>query len=218
MGARLTALTASLVLAACGGGTGGGGTAAERPTRTVTINLGGDGGERQVAARAKPDVAGLEDCENAQLAPTEGHEEAVEEAIVCLTNAERREHGLDALEREHLLAGPAERKASDMARRDYFEHVGPDGLDVVDWVRGTGYLEGAEGGYTLGENIGWAPEGSATPAQMVAAWMDSPRHRRNILSADFDDIGVGAVHGVPEKGANPGATYAQFFGSQTPPG
>ena len=35
-----------------------------------------------------------------------------------------------------------------------------------------------------------------TSEGMVAAWMKSPAHRKNILNPDFDDTGVGVVKGT----------------------
>ena len=47
---------------------------------------------------------------------------------------------------------------------------------------------------------------------MVAAWMRSPSHRRNMLSARFRQLGVGIAIGTPAQGAEAGATYATEFG------
>ncbi len=41
---------------------------------------------------------------------------------------------------------------------------------------------------TLGENIA---SGQLTPKKVVADWMTSPSHKRNILSSKFKHIGVG---------------------------
>ena len=39
-----------------------------------------------------------------------------------------------------------------------------------------------------GENIA---SGQKTPAEVVAAWMNSPGHRANILSPTYNQLGVG---------------------------
>jgi uncharacterized protein YkwD len=41
---------------------------------------------------------------------------------------------------------------------------------------------------SAGENIA---QGQRTPQEVVQAWMNSPGHRKNILSRDFTHIGVG---------------------------
>jgi uncharacterized protein YkwD len=43
----------------------------------------------------------------------------------------------------------------------------------------------------LGENIA---AGQRSPAAVVRAWLNSPGHRRNIETAAYRYIGVGAVH------------------------
>jgi uncharacterized protein YkwD len=48
--------------------------------------------------------------------------------------------------------------------------------------------------YTLGENILVGP-GTLTPAQMETAWMNSAGHRANILSGNYNIVGIGLVHG-----------------------
>src|SRR5262245_55599030 len=48
--------------------------------------------------------------------------------------------------------------------------------------------------HTLGENILVGP-GSFSPEQIEAAWMNSPPHRANILSGNFNVMGVGVFRG-----------------------
>ena len=56
------------------------------------------------------------------------------------------------------------------------------------------YSTDFEAYYTLGENIMVAP-GHYTPDQLEAAWMASAPHRANILSQNFNVVGVGMVWG-----------------------
>ncbi len=48
--------------------------------------------------------------------------------------------------------------------------------------------------YVLGENLYVAP-GSATPEQLVAAWMRLSAHRANILNRGFNVVGIGHFWG-----------------------
>ena len=66
-------------------------------------------------------------------------------------------------------------------------------------------------GSLIGENIGWGSGGYATPRQTVITWMNTRRHRRNILDRSFRDGGFGVVLGVPSRDG-PGATYVTTFG------
>jgi len=78
--------------------------------------------------------------------------------------------------------------SKDMVDRDYFDHTNPDGESPWDRMEKTGY-----GGYSnAGENIA---AGSATAAGVIDQWMGSDGHCSNIMSPDFDDIGVGYYPG-----------------------
>lgn len=209
---RCLALIASLaLLAGCGAEDA---LEPDRRTKTVTIEVPGGGSK---GAQAEKDFSRYEKaCPGATAEPSKGNLREIARTTLCLVNHERNEKGLAPLGDDARLAGAARRKARDMVKRNYFEHVGPDGRDVEDWVDGTGYLP--DSGYQLGENIAWAGEGGASPARIVDGWMNSPTHRRNILREVFDDSGIGVAAGTPTKDGKPGATYAHFFGTHQPPG
>ena len=61
-------------------------------------------------------------------------------AVVCLVNAERTRHGLRALRADGDLRQAAGRHSRNMVRRGFFSHVTPDGADVSDRLRRSGYL------------------------------------------------------------------------------
>jgi uncharacterized protein YkwD len=54
---------------------------------------------------------------------------------------------------------------------------------------------------TAAENVA---AGYATPADVMTGWMGSEGHRKNILNADFTEIGIGYVY-------NPGDTTNAFY-------
>lgn len=101
--------------------------------------------------------------------------------MVAFTNAERLAAGCPQLVWDDRLALAAQRHAWDMARRDYFEHVSPDGLGPVDRARGAGFPGG------VGENLA---VGYTTAKEAVHGWMTSPDHRANIEECRFVLIGV----------------------------
>lgn len=102
--------------------------------------------------------------------------------VVELTNAERVDAGCDPLDTDPRLAGAAQGHAEDMSRNEYFDHVSRDGRRFDDRISARGYPSPG------GENIA---RGQQSAAEVVAAWMDSPGHRRNILDCGFTAIGVG---------------------------
>jgi len=128
-----------------------------------------------------------------------------EAAVRCEINAIRVQSGLRPMGTTRPLRVAAVRHSRDMVRRHYFAHVSPSGQTVSDRARRAGY-----GGERLGENIGWGSGSLATPSAIVHAWMNSPPHRRIILTPDFRDAGVGIAHGAPSGGD--GATYTLDVG------
>jgi hypothetical protein len=136
----------------------------------------------------------------------------IAEATLCLLNGERADRGLGPVSPNSKLAGAALAHSRDMVERRYFAHDAPDGSDVVDRVRATGYLDGG-GGWTLGENLAWGTGALATPRSIMQAWMNSAGHRENILRRDYREIGLGVALGNPRNPDGVGATYTTAFGT-----
>lgn len=151
------------------------------------------------------------DCDNAETQPTSDNLTVIREATHCLVNAERVKRDRSPLQADTRLAEAADRKAAAMVEQRYFAHTGPDGRNVRDWVEPTGYMEDS-GTLGLGENLGWASEGAATPLRLVEGWMNSAGHRRNILRTEWVHSGIGVVLGAPREEGGGGATYVQMFG------
>ena len=102
-----------------------------------------------------------------------------------------------ALTMNGALRCAARAHSKDMSDRDFFDHTNPD--DELPWDR----MELA--GYSwraAGENIAW---GSPTPASVMDGWMASDGHCSNIMSAGFQEIGVGYYAGN---------YWTQVFGAQ----
>jgi uncharacterized protein YkwD len=75
--------------------------------------------------------------------------------------------------------------SQDMALRNYFDHITPEGVTAGQRANNAGYS------YTnLGENIA---AGQADVAAVMASWLNSPGHCENIMTAVFTDIGVACV-------------------------
>ncbi|MBO4422120.1 MAG: LysM peptidoglycan-binding domain-containing protein [Clostridia bacterium] len=105
--------------------------------------------------------------------------------VVRLVNAEREKYGLKPLWTDADLCRIARLKSEDMENRRYFSHTSPTYGTPFQMMKDFGIK------YTsAGENIAM---GQRTPAEVVTAWMNSPGHRANILSASFTRIGVGYV-------------------------
>lgn len=123
--------------------------------------------------------------------------------IVDLTNDERSEYTEGILRRNSVLDEAARLKAEDMAAGEYFAHWSPDGLSPWHWFD--------EAGYTFvhaGENLAVHFTDSE---DVVAAWMDSPSHRANILNNNYTEIGVGTAKGIYQGYAT--VFVVQLFGT-----
>jgi uncharacterized protein YkwD len=166
-----------------------------------------------LALCAMPSLAAAQGtgCSFTRSAASAVPEPNVRTALRCLVNATRAQHGLPALRSSARLNAAADTFSADMVARGYFAHVTPDGRSVTDRVRATGYL-GGSGDWALGEDIGWGTGSASSPASIFQAFMNSPPHRRVILSREFHEIGVGVAAGVPVAGQGSGSTFVLDFG------
>jgi uncharacterized protein YkwD len=155
--------------------------------------------------------------ESANLAPSAANARIVDAATLCLINQARRAHGLRALRFNRALQSVAVGQATDMVRGDYFGDNSPSGQTPLVRILASHYPPRATSASLLtAQNIGWGTGPNATPSGIVRAWMESPPHRRIILTAAYRDAGVGVAAGVPsvlERGRL-GATYAVEFGAR----
>ena len=151
-------------------------------------------------------------CANTGLIPDAANLELVREAIVCLHNLVRAQHGLRTLAPNAQLAVAATGHSADMIGGRYFGHTTPSGGTFVQRILAARYAA-ANAAWTLGENLAWGTSTLATPAGMMQAWLNSPGHRQNLLNGEFREIGVGIGLGTP-TGAAGGATVAVEFGAR----
>jgi uncharacterized protein YkwD len=153
-------------------------------------------------------------CQNTELAPASGNLELIRTATLCLVNQERARNGELPLKVSSELEQAAQSHTEAMVSEDYFAHIAPSGETPVDRIQATGYIPNAQAGYTLGENIAWGTLGLATPSAIVAAWIASPEHLENILTAAYAETAIGVTAAVPASLANgqAGAVYSQIFG------
>lgn len=101
--------------------------------------------------------------------------------VVSLVNQERAGYGLSALTIDTTLQSAAAVRAKEIVSS--FSHTRPNGSDFS-----TIFKEFNVSYRTGGENLAW---GQRSPEEVVAAWMNSPSHRANILNSGFNKIGVG---------------------------
>jgi len=111
-------------------------------------------------------------------------------AVVSQTNTERAKHGLSALRMDVELMAAARVRAEEISRK--FSHTRPNGKT------GSSVTANARN-----ENIA---RGHGSPDRVMAAWLTSDSHRRNLLARGYGSIGVACleVNGITH--------WVQLFG------
>lgn len=104
------------------------------------------------------------------------------------TNVKRTERHMAALKYSEELSNAAFMKASDMFRQQYWAHQAPNGATPWQWFAKAGYNY-AYAGENLAKNF-------RSTNTAMNAWMSSDKHRDNILSYDYTDVGFAVVDGV----------------------
>lgn len=112
--------------------------------------------------------------------------ENLENQMVNFVNKERNFVGLNDLKFDPKLTEIARTQSSDMFIRGYFAHYSPEGENVADRAEKIGYSF-----LVIGENLAYAP----TLQLAHSGLMNSAGHRANILSTDFNKIGIGIMDG-----------------------
>ena len=119
-------------------------------------------------------------------APAPAPAPSVVQQVVDLANAERARAGLPGLSVDQRLTSAAQAHSADQAARDTMSHTGSDGSNAGARISAQGYAWRA-----WAENVAMGyPDG----ASVTTAWMSSPGHRANILSASVTQIGVGLAY------------------------
>ncbi|MDX2215545.1 MAG: CAP domain-containing protein [Oculatellaceae cyanobacterium bins.114] len=126
--------------------------------------------------------------------------------VVELTNFFRDRNGLAPLAINTQLSNAAQNYSRQLALGDFLDHNAPDGSTIESRIRTAGYQP-----QWWAENIA---AGYTTPDQVVQAWIDSEGHRRNILSPELKEIGVGYFNLSPDTGTQTWQYYwTQSFGT-----
>lgn len=113
-------------------------------------------------------------------------DESAESSMLALVNQERVKAGLHKLTQSSKLRDLARDYAKDMFARGYFSHFNPEGQSPFDRMDKRGIKFSA-----AGENLALAPNVFLSHQGL----MNSPGHRKNILSGDFGKVGIGVIDG-----------------------
>jgi uncharacterized protein YkwD len=115
-----------------------------------------------------------------------------EHDLLLLVNATRSDWGRTALTVSPGLTAAAEFHTARMIRRGFFDHEAPGEAQfwrrIEDFYPSTGYDY-----WAVGENLAYGIP-SLEPAEALHEWLESPRHRRSLLSPSWRQVGIAAVH------------------------
>ena len=121
-----------------------------------------------------------------------------ERDVLSRVNGVRSRHGRALLVPSPGLTAAAEAHTRRMVREGFFDHEARG--ERPFWRRIERFYPSAGYGYwAVGEDLAYGSP-SLEPAEVIDEWLGSPRHRRSILSADWREAGVAAVHAAKAPG------------------
>ena len=145
-----------------------------------------------------PQAASAHGCPGANRPVTSTPARVLRRAVVCLINRERTERGLPALRANPRLNRSAQGWTAHLVHSHTFSH----GSNFAARISAAGVRWS-----TAGENIA---TGFETPSKVVAGWMASAGHCRNILDPQFAEVGTG-VSPAPTDAQYGAGTWTQDF-------
>lgn len=140
---------------------------------------------------------------------SDANNEITAENVLAQMNAYRAEAGLAPLRIEERLAKAAHDRMRDMEDGGWWSHESPSGLSPFTWLMVRDYAFQA-----AGENLA---SGFETARLLVSSWMESPGHRDNILSSEYEDCGIAIIDGAT-TGRAMGKSVVVLFGRLRQPG
>jgi uncharacterized protein YkwD len=130
---------------------------------------------------------------------------SLEHQLLVAVNDARGGRGAAPLRSHPALTRAAIVHTRDMARYGMFSHDSADGTSVRRRVARY-YARGLDPRrWNIAENIQWRT-GPATAAALVSWWLESRRHRDNLLAGQFRDVGIAAFHTENARGHFGGRT------------
>ncbi len=113
------------------------------------------------------------------------------ESVLTAINAARGKAGCGPLRMNGKLTAAAKGHARAMAEQNFFGHAGKDGSRFTARLKQQGYSY-----RTAAENIA---AGQKSAGQVVASWLKSAGHRRNILDCRMTETGIAVVYQADDR-------------------
>jgi uncharacterized protein YkwD len=151
--------------------------------------------EKLVVVPAIPDPVIKPEVRETAVPPAKPDQASVPEIVVpvlAALNKFRVANGLSRLDFDNRLATAATGHANAMAAADFFSHTGANGSSISKRVSDVGYPW-----RLVAENIAAGMQGGR---EAVAVWIDSPGHKRNMLTEGLTHAGIGYARVSPDPG------------------
>ena len=129
-------------------------------------------------------------------------------SVIAAMNDYRAQHHLPPLREDQRLDAAANDRMTDMEDQGYWAHESPEGRSPFVWLPAHGYEI-----HYAGENLAC---GFETTEMLVTGWMESPGHRANILSPNFEDCGIAIIEGMTMKRGAGKSIVVMFGAARTP--
>jgi len=107
------------------------------------------------------------------------------EKLLELVNNKREVYGLRPLLLDENLSKVAYDKSKEMSEKNYFAHVSPSGLTPGQRLNLFSYPW-----LKMGENLAIGRKNILSPEKVFSMWMNSAGHRANILSKEYNYLGL----------------------------
>lgn len=124
---------------------------------------------------------------------------SLEQGVLAKINGFRRANGLAPVRLSRSLTAAARFHSAEMAQRGFFGHNSANGGSFDRRILRYYPVKGARY-WSVGENLLWSsPSVDATGAMTM--WVNSPEHKRILLTPRWREAGLSAVHVASAPGA-----------------
>lgn len=211
---KLLVLATTLVVlaAACGGGGSGGGDT-QLPINTPD-GTSGSSAKEYIPAITVPTTESFADCSvtsdsaaarwlkncyyplprltSSASVYQNASTKAWADQIYSGINSARVAAGLPALVRNDHMDAVAQAQARDMALRNYFGHTNGEGMTFLERIQAIVPPPFDH----CGEN---AARGQETAQEAITGWLNSEKHRKNIMNGNYTHSGIGVYYDPADK-------------------
>lgn len=125
------------------------------------------------------------------------------------TNFRRETAHAGDLKMNKALEYAAQLKADDMARRNYWSHITPDGKQPWYFIDKAGYTYSQ-----AAENLAY---GFNSSKNTIEGWMNSTEHRESMLNTNYADVGFGIANSPDYQGHGPETIVVALYGKPEKP-